>query len=83
MKHTPRTAQSSDEIAALDRDNLDIGFYWMVVEEGHVAIEGQVAMARQIPGQPAEVVLMMPRSIFNQFVDWYNTGVEPKGEDSD
>ncbi len=77
MKHTPRTAQSSDEIAALDRDNLDIGFYWMVVEEG------QVAMARQISGQPAEVVLTMPRPIFSQFVDWYNTGVEPKGEDSD
>lgn len=77
MKQTPRMAETLSEIAALDRDNIDIGFYWIVMEEG------TVSMARQIPGQPAEKVLTVPRPIFNQFIDWYNTGVEPKGEDDD
>jgi len=75
--NTPRTAQSNDELAELDRDNIGIGFYWMVVDEEIMTL------ARQISGQDAEVVLTMPRPIFNQFVDWYNTGVEPEGMSDD
>lgn len=64
----PRDAITLDEICQLDRDNVDAGDFWMILDDG------TVTLAEQPAGQKLKTKVIVPREAFNVFVDWYNTG---------
>lgn len=66
---TPRNARSEREILQLKRDNLHTTGYWFILDVETVAI------AKQKTGEPADWMHSIPRSTFEKFIDWYNTGV--------
>jgi len=65
---TPREAKTRDDVANLKRDNISFPNFWMM------AIEGEVTICEQTPGEHPKNTVTIPRKVFNQMVDWYNTG---------
>jgi hypothetical protein len=65
MKLTPQIANTLKKICSLPRDNISYKDYWILVGEK------QVTIAKQKKGEPAEVVLGIPKSVFNRFIKFY------------
>ena len=72
MKNTPRTANTNTKLCALKRDNVDRRGYWILVAENSVTI------CKQNRGESPTQEINIPKSILNEFVDWYLTGETKK-----
>ena len=68
MRNTPRTANTTNKLCALKRDNLDRRGYWILVTENNVTI------CKQKRGEEPTQEISIPKSILNHFVHWYQTG---------
>jgi len=60
-----RDARTDKEICSLRYDNISTKHFWMLVTPG------EVTLTRQTTGERAQVMVSMPRRIFNRFVDAY------------
>jgi hypothetical protein len=68
----PREAETFDQICAIDRDNTEVGDYWILIDEANVYLR------EQAKGESPTASIELPREVFNAFVDWYERGVVPK-----
>lgn len=67
-KLKPIEARTFKQICSLPRDNIDAKGFWMMLDVGKVTI------AQQKAGEPAKVMLTMPRAQFERMARWYMTG---------
>ena len=65
---TPRQATTHDQICDLPRDNWVVGDYWMMLQEG------EVTLAHQKNGEPAQFMVNIPRRVWHAFIRAYETG---------
>ncbi|MFH1485600.1 MAG: hypothetical protein ABIH46_05990, partial [Chloroflexota bacterium] len=63
----PRDAITFDGICQLERDNIYVGNFWMSLQDDTV-------MLVMNPKGWGKAQIVIPRDIFDVFVDWYNTG---------
>ena len=68
-KHlTPQTTRTDQEIARLERDNLDTPEFWICVDAATVTI------AKQRLGEQATAEIQIPKTTFDQLVRFYLEG---------
>lgn len=65
---TPQTANTENKLCQLKRDNLTYKGHWVMVSEGSVCI------TKQKMGEEPEWQIEIPKSIFNRFIKFYQTG---------
>ena len=63
---SPRSAKTFKQIYALNRDNLDVGGFWILLNQG------SIILAKQKLGHSCEVDIKIPRKKFNRMINWYN-----------
>jgi hypothetical protein len=66
---TPQQAKTFKQICELPRDNVGTKDFWLTLGVGEVTI------AKQKHGEQATEMITMPRSTFEKFVRWYQTGI--------
>jgi hypothetical protein len=66
---TPRTFRTDAELAAIGREVLSSGDYWLMVGSGGST---DVILVHQPVGQAPIARVAIPRRNFNRLVDWYN-----------
>lgn len=67
-KLAPKDAKTFNQICSLERDTIDCGDFWTIIDET------EITFAEQKLGEPSRQMLSMPRHIFLRFVNWYLTG---------
>ena len=67
VKYSPQTANTLTQICSLKTDNYGVKGYWIIINGP------SVTLAKQEHGEPAEVMLTMPKRVFDAFIKWYVT----------
>jgi hypothetical protein len=75
-RKTPREVKSEADLIAMRRANIEIGDYWMMLQEAGVFFE--VVIANQKLGEAPTGKVHIPRHVFAAMVDWFNQGTVPR-----
>lgn len=68
QKLTPKTANTTNKLIQLNRDNIDVRKIWMLVEERHVVI------ANPATSNPSSGSIRLTKNQFERFIKFYETG---------
>jgi hypothetical protein len=62
----PRDCKTIDDVCEIQRDNKDVGDFWMITDGYTVSIHEQKM------GEPSKQQISIPRATFNKLIDWYS-----------
>ncbi|WP_407522710.1 hypothetical protein PDL71_15555 [Lacibacter sp. MH-610] len=65
---TPQTANTTNKLCKLTRDNMSNGGFWILAQEKTIVI------SRHQDGSSLEASIEIPKSVFDAFVEFYTKG---------
>ena len=65
--YSPKTANTTEKLCTLKRDNINLDGHWCLVSEDEVFI------CKQTPGEAAEARITLSKRDFNRIVKFYTT----------